>query len=158
MAFRLVGGSGIDVNAVTVSMYASGVVRPGMVVELETPVSNDSATLSRIAPGGAGTRTTSIFGVCQDYAQGASDTQVRVIAIVPGRLWEADCVNVWTTIQAGKYFQLYAEGSLLNNTSYNHTGGAGVFLVYNVTDTTGSIKVNGTFVKAKITPSSVVGT
>jgi len=157
MAFTFVRGAGANVDPAVVSMYASGVVHVNGVVVLETPVGSDSATLSRVAPGGSGARTTSVFGVCLDYAQGASDTIVRVIPFVPGMLWEADAVNAWGTVQAGKFHQLYSDLQL-NNTSYNHTGGAGVFLVYNVVETTGSIKVIGEFVRAKVTPQSTVGT
>jgi len=157
MAFKFVRGAGANVDPAVVSMYGSGVIHSNGVVVLETPVSNDSAVLSRVAPGGSGTRTTSIFGISLDYAQGASDTLVRVIPVLPGMLFEADAVNAWGTVQAGKFHQLY-DDLQLNNTSYNHTGGAGVFLVYNVVETSGSIKVIGEFVRAKITPQSTVGT
>lgn len=141
MAFRFVRSAGSIHEPATVEMYASGVVRPGMVVEF-LPTAGQG-----VSPGSASTTYTAVFGVCLDYAQGASDVRVRVIPIVPGQIWEADTVNAISTAQIGLRQKLYAGAVLLNNNSYDETGATGIFHIWEVTgSTSGSGKVLGSFV------------
>lgn len=151
MAFRFVKSAGAIHEPVVVSMAASGTVRPGMAVEFTR---GSITTQGFVGPASSSSTTTNIFGVCLDYAQGASDVEVRVIPFVPGQLWEADCVSAISTLSVGKKQQLYGSNSvLLNNNAYDSTNAAGVFLVYNITGaTTGSGKVIGEFIR---TPAGV---
>lgn len=152
MAFRLVRSGGSTPEPAVVSMYASGVVHPNSVVEFTRTESLTAQGL--IAPAGSATTTTTVFGVCLDYAQGASDVLVRVVPFVPGQIWEADCVSAITTLQIGKKHQLYSN-LLLNNTSYNQSGVTGLFLVHQVSGlTTGSGKVHGEFIRLPSAPQN----
>lgn len=149
MAFRFIKSAGSLHEPVVVDLFASGTVRPGMVVEF----TRGSVTAQGfVAPASSSTTVTTIFGVCLDYAQGASDVQVRVIPIVPGQVWEADCVNAASTLSIGKKQMLYGSNSvLLNNNAYDQTAAVGVFLVWNITGpTTGSGKVIGEFLRAPV--------
>lgn len=145
MAFRFVRSAGSVHEPAVLQINTSGVVRPGMVVEL----SRTGGTGVQVAASGG--RITSVFGVCLDYAQGASDAQVRVVPFVPGQIWEADCVNTVVTGQIGLKHALSGAaaeiGTYLLNTNYDNTSASGVFLVYAVTQTTGSGKVIGEFMR-----------
>ena len=146
MAFRLSGSGGIVTDPAFVSMYASGTVRPGMAVEFTR---GSVTTHGFVAPASSSSTITNIFGVCLDYAQGASDVEVRVIPFQKGQIWEADCVGAIATLQIGKRQQLYGSNSvLINNNAYDLTAAAGVFVIWNVTGaTTGSGKVLGEFLR-----------
>ncbi len=150
MAFRFVRSAGSVHEPATILMYASGIVRPGGVVVL-----GDASVLGGLVSGATatGASTTNIFGVCLDYAQGASDTQVRVIPFVPGQIWEADCVNAITTTNIGIRHVL-ADATTLRNTTggtangTSETTSVGIFLGLGITGaTTGSGKVLGTFLQ-----------
>lgn len=78
-----------------INILASGVVQRNSLVDLAHVVGTG------VQPASSSSTTTSIFGVCLDYAQGNSDTYVKVIPFVPGQLWEIDCVNAATTSQIG---------------------------------------------------------
>ena len=95
MAFRLVTSGGNVVDPAVVGIYASGVVKSGSVVEF-TRTSG-----AGVAPASSSSSTTNIFGICMDYAQGASDVIVNVTPFSSGQLWEADCVNSASTAQIG---------------------------------------------------------
>lgn len=154
MAFRFIRSAGNVTEPATVQLYASGVVHPGGVVEFTRAESTTAQGF--VAPAGAATTASTIFGVCLDYAQGASDTLVRVIPFVPGQIWEADCVNAAATVQIGKKQQLYND-TLLNNTSYNQSAYTGFFLVWQITgSTSGSGKVLGEFFRLPISMKSTV--
>jgi hypothetical protein len=146
VAFRLSGSGGIVTDPAFVSVYASGVVRPGMAVEFTR---GTITTQGFVTPASSSTTITNIFGVCLDYAQGASDVEVKVIPIQRGQLWEADCVGAAATLQIGKRQQLYGSNSvLINNNAYDQTGATGVFVIWNITGaTTGSGKVLGEFLR-----------
>lgn len=145
MAFRFVRSAGSVHEPAVTEMYASGVVHTGGVVEFTRPTT--PTTQGFVAPGGSGTTATTVFGVCLDYAQGASDTLVRVIPIVPGQIWEADCVTAISTATIGKKQQLYSD-VLLNNTLYDQSSFTGLFLIWQVTgSTSGSGKVLGEFIR-----------
>lgn len=146
MAFRFVRSAGSVHEPATVLMSASGVVHPGGVVIYDTSLNN-------VSPAGSASTTTNVFGVSLDYAQGASDTFVRVIPFVPGQLWEADCANAISTLQVLIRHQL-ATDTVLRNVTGGTGGGTseslatGIFLSYAVTGaTTGSGKVIGTFLQ-----------
>ena len=146
MAFTLRRGAGNVTEPVVVELYASGTVRPGMVVEFSRTGG------AGVGPASSSTTITNIFGVCQDYAQGASDVKVRVIPILPGQIWEADTVNAVNTNQIGLRQRLYGSNSvLLANDSYNSSGATGVFFIWDISSaTSGSGKVLGEFVRTPI--------
>ena len=150
MAFRFVRSAGSVHEPATVLMQASGVIHPGGVVIYD-------ASLNNVSPAASSSTTTNIFGVSQDYVQGASDSYVRVIPFVPGQLWEADCANTISTLQVLIRHQL-ATDTVLRNVTGGTGGGSseslttGVFLSYAITGaTTGSGKIIGTFLQR--TPS-----
>lgn len=113
MAFRLTGAAGANVDAACVQMYASGVVAPGNPVDI---VRNGTGGAT-IAPAATATHATAIFGVSLDYAQGASDTLVRVIPFDHSQLWEVDCANAATTAQLGLRHALSATRGYIHNTA-----------------------------------------
>lgn len=148
MAFRLVSSGGLDIGSpATVGMRASGVVRPGMVVEF----SRTGGTGVSVAT--SSSTSTNIFGVCQDYAQGASDVVIRVIPFASGQIWEADCANSATTAQIGLRHALTAvaasEGLFLHNTATDLGAGnahTAIFKALAVAGaTTGSGRLLGVF-------------
>ena len=140
MAFRLVSSGGVVIEPAAVLMYASGVVRPGSVVIRDTAANAVSPATAALAT------TTSIVGICLDYAQGFSDTQVRVVPFVVGQLWEADAVNAITTTQLMLRHTLADNVNVRNIVNTYETSSAAVFLAYNMTGlTTGSGKLIGTF-------------
>lgn len=149
MAFRFVRSAGSVHEPAVVLMYASGVIHPGGVVVV-------GASENNVAPATSASTTTMIFGVSMDYAQGASDTQVRVIPFVQGQLWEADCANVITTANILIRHQLASDTVLRNISTLNmgETGAVGIFLAYGITGlTTGSGKLIGTFLQRTPTKS-----
>ena len=112
MAFRLVNSGGGTTDPAFVNMYASGVVHPGEVVEFSRTGG------AGVFPAGMNSTVTNIFGVCLDYAQGASDKEVKVIPFHPGQIWEADCVHAASTAQVGLRFGLSRTRGDLS--LYNH--------------------------------------
>ena len=155
MAFRFVRSAGSVHEPAVVNMYASGVVHTGGVVEFTKPAT--TTTQGFVSPAASTTTATSVFGVCLDYAQGASNVLVRVIPFVPGQIWEADCVSAISTATIGKKQQLYSD-VLLNNTLYDQSSFTGLFLIWNVTGpTSGSGKVLGEFIRST-TPVPVSST
>lgn len=144
MAFRLVRSAGSVHEPAVMHLFASGVVHTGGAVEFSR-----SGGVG-VAPASASSTVTNIFGVCLEYAQGASDVRVKVIPFLPGQLWEADTVNAISTAQIGLRQKLYSD-VLLNNNSYNESGATGIFFVWDVTGpTSGSGKVLGEFVRTPI--------
>ena len=146
MAFRLVSSGGQVIEPAAVSMAASGTVRPGMVVELTR---GSVTTQGFVSPASSSSTITNIFGICLDYAQGASDVQVNVIPFSSGQVWEADTVSAISTLNIGKKFALYGSNSvLINNTAYDLTAAAGVFLCHAIVgSTSGSGKILGEFIR-----------
>lgn len=139
MAFRFVRSAGSVHEPATVNVYASGTIQRNSVVEFNTG--------GYVTPASSSTTCTNVFGVSLDYAEGASDTQVRVIPFVPGQLWEADLVNAIDTAQIFNRHQL-KNNLLINNTSYDHSGAQGIFLIYSVVgSSSGSGKVIGEFLR-----------
>ena len=142
MAFRLVSSGGNVNDPAMVNVYASGTVWPGRVVQFDTAA-------NMVSIGASTTTSTNAIGICLDYAQGASDTMVRVIPFTQDQIWEADVQSTISTAYIFLRHQLYDSGSV-NMTTYNHTGSAGIFFVYNITGaTTGSGKVLGKFISSQ---------
>lgn len=142
MSFRLVSSHGSVSDSAAVNMYASGVIRPNQAVDfLRT-------TGLGVGPTASTSTTTMVFGVALDYAQGASDTQVRVIRFNRGQLWEVDCANAASTGQIGLRHALSAsDRGVIHNSSTDVSGSTGIFLAVGMSGlTTGSGKLLGEFV------------
>ena len=149
MAFRLVSSGGNVTDPAIVSMHASGVIRPGMVVQHGVALAAVSAAISS-------SPSTAIIGVSLDYAQGFSDTFVRVIPFAPGQIWEADCVSAVTTLHVLRRHRLgITDPMLLENAGASTVNegesvSSGVFFAYALTGaTTGSGKLLGTFLTGR---------
>ena len=147
MAFRFVRSAGSVHEPAVVNMPASGVIHAGGVVIYD-------AAANMVSPATAtGASTTNIFGISQDYVQGASDAFVRVIPFVPGQLWEADCANVIATTNLLIRHVLATDTVLRNTTGgtangTSETTSVGIFMAYAITGlTTGSGKLIGTFLQ-----------
>lgn len=156
MAFRLVTSGGDVRDTSMLNMYASGVVKNGSVVEFSRTGGQG------VYPGTSSSTTTNIFGICMDYAQGASDVQVKVIPFVPGQLWEADCVNAASTAQLGLNHVLDDHLNVRNTATDKGAGNAftAVFRAVAMTSlTTGSGKLIGYFrmQEAPVFSSSTAG-
>ncbi len=141
MACRQVGSQGTVTDPAFVNVYASGVVAPGLPVDLV----RTSGVV--VGPSASTSTGTMIFGVSLDYAQGASDTQVRVVRFTRDQLWEVDCANAATTGQIGLRHALSATRGFIHNTATDVAGNTGVFLALAMTGlTTGSGKLIGEFI------------
>lgn len=151
MAFIFSRSAGSVHEPATVNMYASGIVRVGGVVEFSRIGG------AGVTPSSASSTFTSVFGISLDYAQGASDTMVRVVPFVPGQLWVADCTDAAITAQIGLRHVLNADQTTVRNTSTDVLTASGVFrAVAMVGATTGSGKLIGYFETAPKVPASVV--
>lgn len=140
MAFTFSRSAGSVHEPATANMFASGIVRVGGVVEFSRTGGVG------VTPSSASSTTTAIFGVSLDYAQGASDTLVRVIPFVPGQLWVADCTDAASTAQIGLRHALNADQTSVRNTASDVTATTGVFRAVAMTGlTTGSGKLIGYF-------------
>jgi len=154
MAFRLVSSGGAVVEPAMVNLAASGTIIPGSMVDF-----NRTSGVP-ITPTVTTSTGTMIFGVALDYAQGASDTFVRVIPIDPSQLWEVDCANAATTAQTGIRHAISAStvnrGGVIHNTATDIPGNLGIFLALMMTGaTTGSGKLIGKILsKSNIEPYS----
>ena len=95
MAVRLVKNGGSVIDVAIIDMPGSGTLKNGSVVEFSR-----TGGLG-VVPATSSSTSTNIFGVCLDYAQGASDVTVKVIPFNDGQLWEIDCVNAASTAQVG---------------------------------------------------------
>lgn len=149
MAFRLVSSGGNVTDPAVVNMAASGVIRPGMVVQHGISLGVVSAALSA-------SPTTAIIGVSLDYVQGNSDTFVRVIPFAPGQIWEADCVSAVSTLHILRRHRLgITDPMLLENSGASSVNegesiSVGVFFAYAITgSTSGSGKILGTFLTGR---------
>lgn len=139
MSWRLVSSAGSVNDPALVSLFASGVVKNGH------PVDFIRTTGIPVGPSGSASTTTMVFGICQDYAQGASDTMVRVIPFNENQLWEVDCANAATTGQIGlRHAISAADRGVIHNTASDVNGSTGVFLALSMTGlATGSGKLVG---------------
>lgn len=118
MAVRLLFSGGNVVDPTFVNVAASGVVHRNSVVDFTR-----TGGLG-VAPASSSSTSTTIFGVCLDYAQGSSDVQVKVIPFVQGQLWEIDCVNSATTAQVGLRHVLDSNLNLRNTATDLGAGNA----------------------------------
>src|SRR3990167_9834622 len=129
-------------DAAIVNMPASGVIHPGEVVDfLRT-------SGQVVSPAGMNSTITTIFGVCLDYVQGASDTYVRVIPFASGQVWEADCATTAATAHVGIRMGLSRERAqlVLNNNATDSLLSTAVFqCIAMVGSTSGSGKLLGFF-------------
>lgn len=139
MAFRLVSSGGDVSDPAAVNLYASGTIN------VNNPVDFSRTSGQVVAPTTSSSTTTMVFGVARSYAQGASDTQVKVIPFVTEQLWEADCANAASTAQIGIRHALSAsDRSCIHNTSTSPTNNTGFFLALNLSSSTsGSGKLIG---------------
>ena len=144
MAFKLVSAGGNVNDPCVVNVYASGVVHVGGVVEMATGAAGGAT--GYCYPGASSTTTSTIFGICQDYAQGFSDTLVRVIPITPEQIWEADTTSNTSTIFVFKRHAL-TDDKTVANTDYDQSGRTGVFLCLNVRGAAADKKMLGQFIK-----------
>lgn len=143
MGFRLISSGGDTVDPAFMNIAASGVINPNNPVVLVA-----AGTGGAMVEGGAGVDTTrtAIFGVCLDYVQGASDTNVRVIPFHPNQFWEVDCANAATTAQVGIRQHLSATRGYVHNQATNVDSLNRVFMPVAMTGlTTGSGKLIGYF-------------
>jgi len=122
MPFRLVSGGGDVVNPAYVNVYASGTITPG------APVEWTITSGGTVGPAGVDTTTSVLFGVGLDYAQGASDVQVRVIPFQRHQLWNVDCANSASTAQIGIRQYLSASRGYIHNQATNTNSINRVFL------------------------------
>lgn len=147
MAFRLVNSGGNVVEPAVVNLSASGVVWPGSLVDFVR-----GGTGGAVVNASSETSTgTMVLGVCLDYAQGASDTFVRVVPINDAQIWEVDCTNAASTAQVGLRHALSAlaanKARFVHNTATDVSTGVSQFLALAMTGlTTGSGKLIGRFV------------
>jgi len=144
MAFRLVSSGGDVVEPAFINVAASGVVAPGF------PVARikGSGTGGAVVEGGVGVDTTqtALFGVSLDYAQGASNTFVRVIPFTKNQLWEVDCANAVTTAQVNVAQHLSDSRGYIHNQATDVATINRVFFPIAITGaTTGSGKLIGYF-------------
>lgn len=157
MPFRFIKSAGSVDEPATINLAASGTISPGIVVNA-TPVGGQQTGGGFVFPAGANSTSTQIFGIGLDYAQGASDTFVRVIPFADTQLWEADCANAASTAQLGLRHALSASRGYIHNTATDDVAAgedmAGVFLAYAmVGSTSGSGKLIGRFVRTDVPQS-----
>ncbi len=136
MSFRLVQSGGNVIDPAMVNIRCSGVVHVGGVVEFSRTGG------AGVYPASSSSTTTNIFGIAMDYAQGASDKEVRIVPFVKGMLWEADCTDVALTAQIG-LSHLLNDDLLIRNTSTDYGAGTGCTAVFRAIAMTGSTSGSG---------------
>lgn len=149
MGVRFVSSGGDSVDVAFLSLPASGVIAPNGIVEWVRGGTGGAI----VAPATNASTSTMIFGVAQSYAQGASDTFVKVVPFADGQLWEVDCANAASTAQLGLRHALSATRDYIHNTATDvgsnvavATRATGVFLALAmVGSTSGSGKLIGKF-------------
>lgn len=153
MSFKFIRGAGDNVDVAVVNLPASGVVSNGIAVDWLRNGTGGAV----VGPSGNASTSTMVFGVSLEYAQGASDTFVKVIPFADGQLWEVDCANVATTAQLGQRHAFSASRGYIHNTASDigsdptkAARSTAVFLALAMTGaTTGSGKLIGTFLPEK---------
>lgn len=143
MSFRLVTSGGVVSDPAIVNLAASGVVKNGEPVDFVRGGTGGAI----VAPTTSSSTTTMVFGLAQEYAQGASDTFVKVLLFARGQLFEADCANAATTAQVGLRHALSAsDRATIHNTATDVSTATGIFTaVAMVGSTSGSGKLIGYF-------------
>lgn len=155
MAFRFVSSGGIVSDPAVVNVAASGLVRPGNLVDFVRSGTGGAV----VAPTTSSSTTTMVFAVSMDYAQGASDTFANIVPASPTQLWEADCANAATTAQVGLRHALSAsDRAVVHNTASDVTGATGLFLALAMVGaSTGSGKLIGRIV-SNVVPTGLNST
>lgn len=124
MAFRLVGSAGTVAEPAVISVAGSGVVKRDEGVDIARGGTGGAV----VSPTTSSSTTTMIFGVSMDYAQGASNTIVRVIPFTDSQLWEVDCANEASTAQCGIRHTLSAsDRGVIHNTASDVTDFSAIF-------------------------------
>ena len=149
MSFRLVTSGGSVTDPAVVNLAASGVVHNGDGVEWLRNGTGGAV----VGPVSTSTTSTMIFGVALDYAQGASDTFVKVIPFTRAQLWEVDCANAASTAQLGFRHAIGSSPGVVHNLLSDAGAAAAVasrmtavFLALQMTgSTSGSGKLIGRF-------------
>jgi len=142
MAFRLVSSLGGVIDPAFVNVPASGTIHPSQVVDF------DRTGGLGVTPASMNSSVTTIFGVCLDYVQGASDTYVRVVPFAPGQIWEVDCDEAVTTAHIGSRMGLSRtrdNKSIYPNATDSLTSTAVFQCIGMVGSTSGSGKLIGFF-------------
>lgn len=141
MAFRFVRGGGVSIDVAAISLAASGVVRPGNLVDFVRGGTGGAV----VTPTVSTSTTTMTFGLSSGYAQGASDTFVDVYPLGKHVLLEADCANAATTAQVGLRHALSAsDRGVIHNTASDVSTQTGIFTaIAMVGATTGSGRLIG---------------
>lgn len=153
MAFRLVSSGGNVVDPAVINVAVSGVVAPNLPVTL-VPANGTGGALVH-GDVGVDTTKTALFGVSLDYAQGASNTFVRVIPFNSSQVWEVDCANAVTTAQVGVKQYLSASRGYVHNQETDLEAIQRTFLPIAITgSTSGSGKLLGVF----LTQAGIHGT
>jgi len=139
MAFRLVSSGGNVVDPAMVNIRCSGIVHVGGVVEFL------ATSGVGISPAAATSSQSTVFGIAMDYAQGASDKEVRVVPFNSDQIWEADCVRAAATAHINIKHKLRDDLNL-ENTATDVPGINGIFVGLAMTgSTSGSGKLLGKF-------------
>lgn len=123
MAFRFVRGGGVNVDVSAINLPASGVVRPGQLVDFVRSGTGGAV----VAPTTSTSTGTMTFGLCMSYAQGASDTYADVVPLGKHILLEADCANAATTAQVGLRHALSVDRNVIHNTASDVSTQTGIF-------------------------------
>lgn len=144
MAFKLIRQVGGQTEASAYEMLGSGEILTGDVVQ----VLSTQAAVIRANSKEASVTVSTIFAVAaSSTAAGASGTtMIKVIPIVSGQLWEADCASNTATNQI-MCRNLISSASVVTNSSTNTTTALGVFLVYNYIGAVSDKKVIGEFIR-----------
>lgn len=137
--------SGPVADVGVLSLAASGVVKSRNLVDW---VRNGTGG-AIVTPTTSASTSTMVFGLCCDYAQGASDTFVKVVPLDSSCYLEADCANAATTAQLGIRHALSAsDRACIHNTASDVVSKAGIFLALQmVGSTSGSGKLIGRIVR-----------
>lgn len=136
MAIKLVQNGGSVVEPAVINMRASGTVWPKCLVDFSRTGG------AGVSAASSSSTTTTVFGVCLDYAEGASDVEVKVMPIVPGQLFEVDCVAAATTAQIGLR-HVMNDSLLVRNTGTDLGAGNACTAVFRAVAMTGSTSGSG---------------
>jgi hypothetical protein len=142
MAIRLVRSAGSVNDPAVMNIRCSGTVWPGSLVDFSRTAGQG------VIPASSASTTTMVFGVCQDYREGTSDAEVRIIRIDNNQLWEVDCTDAALTAQIGLR-HVMNDAKLVRNTSSDLGAGTANTAVFRavamVGSTSGSGKLIGYF-------------
>jgi len=137
MSLRLVSSGGAVTDPAVLNLTGSGVIHPGEIVDFTR------AADYILAPSGASSTTTMVFGVAQSYIQGETDSYLQVIPFAQGQIWEIDCANAVTTAQLGRRQVQSATRGYLHNTGTDLGAGDAHTAVFEALSITGSTSGSG---------------